>query len=233
MKIVTIHQPEHLSYLGFFHKVAMADTLVLLDNVRYEKNYFQNRNRINTQNGVQYITVPVTDTHGPIKDVRICEGYFTHQCVKNVRSIEMAYGRTPFFQKYGDTFLSQYMCGHTESLSTYNEVLLKTILRFLEIDVEIVYASELGVTGAKTDLLVDICHKTGADKYISGKSGKDYLELGKFDIPVEFQQFAHPCYTQWGKTEFEPYMSVIDALFNVGSDIMQIIKAANNGKKKQ
>ena len=44
MKVVTIHQPEHLSYLGFFHKVSMAQTLVLLDNVQYEKNYFQNRN---------------------------------------------------------------------------------------------------------------------------------------------------------------------------------------------
>ena len=229
MKIVTIHQPEHLSYLGFFHKVAMADTLVLLDNVRYEKNYFQNRNRIYTQNGVRYITVPVTNTHGLIKDVEICCGYFTHQCLKNVRSIEQAYSKAPFFGKYGDTIFRS--CGNTASLSTYNEVLLKTILRLLEIDVEIVYASDLDVTGAKTDRLVDICHKVGADKYISGKSGKDYLELGKFDIPVEFQQFVHPCYTQWGKEEFEPYMSVIDALFNVGSDIMQIIKAANHGKR--
>ena len=40
MKIVTIHQPEHLSYLGFYHKMTMADELIVLDNVQYEKNYF-------------------------------------------------------------------------------------------------------------------------------------------------------------------------------------------------
>lgn len=227
MNVVTIHQPEHLSYLGFFHKVSMADTLVLLDNVRYEKNYFQNRNKVYTSQGVRYVTVPVTNTNGLINKVRICDNFFTHLCRKNVRTIEQAYGKSPFFKKYGDDFLNLYSSSMSSSLPTYNETLLKFILKALEIDVRVINASTLGVKGAKTDLLLDICHKVNADKYISGASGLTYLEREKFDIPVEFQKFAHPIYTQWGKTEFQPYLSIIDALFNVGPDIMQIIKTAN------
>ena len=230
MNIVTIHQPEHLSYLGLFHKISMCDTLVLLDNVQYEKNYFQNRNRINTRDGEKYITVPVTNTHGPISEVQIVDSYFDIQCKKNAKTIEAAYKRCPYWKDYGEMFLSEYMFSMSRYLANYNEALLKLILKILRIDVKIYKASEIGAKGHKTDLLVDICRIMGADKYIAGKSGRDYLEMEKFSIPVEFQQFAHPIYTQYGKTEFTPYMSVIDAIFNVGPEIMDIIKSVNHGK---
>ena len=37
---VTIHQPEHLPWLGLFNKIAKAELFVILDSVQYEKNYF-------------------------------------------------------------------------------------------------------------------------------------------------------------------------------------------------
>ena len=229
MKVITIHQPEHLSYLGLFHKISMCDTLVLLDNVQYEKNYFQNRNRINTRDGEKYITVPVTNTHGPINDVEIVTNYFDIQCKKNAKTIEAAYSRCKYWKKYGEVFLNVYRYSKSKYLSNYNEALLSLILDILEIEVKIYRASEIEAEGHKTDLLVDICRKLDADKYIAGKSGTDYLEMEKFSIPVEFQNFVHPIYTQYGKTEFTPYMSVIDAIFNVGPEIMNIIKSVNHG----
>ncbi len=232
MNVVTIHQPEHLSYLGLFHKISMCDTLVLLDNVQYEKNYFQNRNRINTTDGEKYITVPVTNTHGPISEVQIAGNFFMHQAEKNAKTIEIAYRNCPYWKEYGEKFLSVYKYCRNNYLSQYNEALLLWVLDVLGIDVKVYRASEIGAKGHKTDLLVDICKIVGADKYISGKSGRDYLELEKFDIPVEFQDFAHPIYTQYGKTEFKPYMSVIDAIFNVGPNIMNIINSVNHGKRK-
>ena len=228
MNIITIHQPEHLSYLGLFHKISMCDTLVLLDNVQYEKNYFQNRNQINTRDGVRYITVPVTNTHAPISEVLITDNFFTHQCMKNAKTIEQAYSKCPYWKEYGQPFLHLYTLGKTQSLSNYNELLLRWLLDVLAIRVRIYKASELNVSGAKTDLLVDICRKVDADKYIAGKSGEEYLEMEKFPIPVEVQHFRHPIYTQYGKTEFTPYMSVIDALFNVGPEIMRIIQHINS-----
>ena len=66
--IVSIHQPEHFPYLGYFQKMADTDAFVLLDNVNYRKNYFQNRNRFMNKNGVEeWFTIPVPKDSVKIK----------------------------------------------------------------------------------------------------------------------------------------------------------------------
>lgn len=230
MKIVTIHQPEHLSYLGFFHKVRKADELVLLDNVKFEKNYFQNRNRIYTCNGEEYITVPVTNKNDIISRVFLSREWEI-QKKRNCKKIELAYRNTPYWKEYGEWFLSVYTC-YYETLEDLNVALLEFVLSVFGIGTNIVFAQSMkNAVGSKTDLLVNILKEREADKYIAGCSGCDYLELEKFgDIKVEFQNFKHPVYTQYCRTEFKPYMSVIDAIFNVGENIIEIIDKVNGNK---
>ena len=57
--IVGIHQPQYLPWLGYFGKILMSDRFVILDTVQYVKNEWQNRNRLRTSSGWQWITVPV------------------------------------------------------------------------------------------------------------------------------------------------------------------------------
>ena len=52
--IVTVHQPEHLPWLGFFDKLRQADLFVVLDTTQFAKD-FQNRNRIKTRNGAAWL----------------------------------------------------------------------------------------------------------------------------------------------------------------------------------
>ena len=58
--IVAIHQPQYLPWLGYFDKMLKADVFCYLDTVQYKKNEWQNRNRIKTAQGWQWLTVPVT-----------------------------------------------------------------------------------------------------------------------------------------------------------------------------
>ena len=58
--IVAVHQPQYLPWLGYFDKMDRADVFVLLDTVQFKKNEWQNRNRIKTASGPQWLTVPVT-----------------------------------------------------------------------------------------------------------------------------------------------------------------------------
>jgi hypothetical protein len=67
--IVSVHQPQYLPWLGYFDKIDRADVFVLLDTVQYKKNEWQNRNRIKTAQGPQWLTVPVTYRYPQ----RICE----------------------------------------------------------------------------------------------------------------------------------------------------------------
>ena len=69
---IGISQPEHIPYIGFWNKLINSDIFILLDTVQFEKNNFQNRNRIRTKNGWDWMTVPVEKhNHKSIKDVKI------------------------------------------------------------------------------------------------------------------------------------------------------------------
>ena len=57
--IVAIQQPEHLPWIGFFNKMIQCDLFVYLDNVQFKRRYFENRNRIKTNDGIKWHTVPV------------------------------------------------------------------------------------------------------------------------------------------------------------------------------
>src|SRR4051812_18102061 len=57
--ILTLHQTQYLPYLGFFEKAARADHFILLDRPQFEKNDYQNRNRIKGPQGAFWLTVPV------------------------------------------------------------------------------------------------------------------------------------------------------------------------------
>jgi hypothetical protein len=56
--IVAIHQPQYLPWLGYFDKIDKADKFVFLDTVQFKKNEWQNRNKIRTVHGCQWLTVP-------------------------------------------------------------------------------------------------------------------------------------------------------------------------------
>ena len=230
MNTVTIHQPEHLPYLGFFSKCSRADTVVLLDNVSFEKNYFQNRNRIYGPNGYQWITVPVISATANIGEVRIAPEFHLSVKRKNLERIRQAYSKAPYFRECFPDIERLYGFEYTH-LIDLNTSLLSHLFRVLGLSCSITYASRLNVEGSKTDLLVDICRKARADRYLSGPSGKNYLEMEKFPIPVVFHEFTHPTYKQHGKPSFLSHMSIIDALFNIGPNgIMHLIKDSEHGK---
>ena len=69
---VTIHQPQFLPWLGYLDKIDRADLFIVLDTVQFKKNEWQNRNRIRTAMGWQWLTVPVLQHFGQrIDDVLI------------------------------------------------------------------------------------------------------------------------------------------------------------------
>ena len=89
----------------------------------------------------------------------------------------------------------------------------------LAITTKMVKASELSPVGEKSDLILDIAKKSGADIYLSGPSGRDYMDLEKYKqegMGVWFNDFEHPTYIQKGTQKFIPYLSTLDLLMNVG-----------------
>jgi hypothetical protein len=97
--ICTVHQPNYLPYLGFFEKAYKSDIFILYDITQFKKNDWQNRNRICTPSGWDWITIPVIHEFGlKIKDTKINNP--EKSLIKNWRAIQTTYGRAPYFKKY-------------------------------------------------------------------------------------------------------------------------------------
>ena len=161
--IVTGHQPEFIPYLGFFSKISKADIFVIVDNIQFKKKNFQNRNKIKTREGWMWLTVPVI-TKGRFEQ-KICEVEINNSLNwqrKHWASITLNYQKAPFFKEHSGFFEEVYS-KEWRLLSEFNEAFIRYIMGQLELDVDVLKSSELGVTGQKTDLLIDICKKTGAD----------------------------------------------------------------------
>ncbi len=220
---ITIHQPEHMPWLGFFHKINMADVYVVLDNVQFSKNYFQNRNKVRTPDGWTWVTVPVNHSiETLIRDVIIAADPRWKR--KWQDTVNYTYKKAPFFDHYFER-LHNLINESWRNLSDMNVALIRLLSEFLRIKTRFFHASELDVSGKGSDLLLAICKKVGAKYYLSGISGKEYLKLHDFEtenIRVIFQDFHHPIYKQLHEP-FIPCMSVIDLLFNHGERSLDII----------
>lgn len=214
---VAIHQPNYLPYLGYFDKIDRADIFVFLDSVTYTHNDWRNRNRIKTQQGGRWLTVPVVQKGAvstPIKDIRIDGSRWRR---KHWITMEQSYSKAPHFAPYRDFFKDVYGTDWS-LLGDLDEFLVRRISAFMGLDTVMVDASDLGVGGVKSDLLVGICRAVGADRYISGSGADRYLEYEKFkDVGIEVvaQNFICPLYGQ-PHGRFIPNLSAVDYLFNRG-----------------
>src|SRR5947209_18898528 len=92
---VAIHQPHYLPWLGYVAKWAAADLFVFLDTVQYEKNGWQNRNRIKTAEGARWLTVPVR-AHLGTRVAAVSIDVDRPWAKRNRRAIASAYGEAPY-----------------------------------------------------------------------------------------------------------------------------------------
>ena len=223
--IVSIHQPHYIPWLGYFDKIDAADVFVLLDSVQFEKNGWQNRNRIKTTNGWKWLTIPVKHAFGTsIADTVIDNT--SHWTNKHFQSLVTNYARAPFFKAYSEYFQVVFS-QQWDYLLPITTSMLEFFIRKLDITTSIIKASELGTfSDDPTDRLVEIVSRIGGDIYYAGVGSKGYLDDETFKqagIKVIFQNYQPVTYTQlYG--EFIPGLSIIDTLFNMGEAALSIIR---------
>src|SRR5690349_2055934 len=103
MKVLSIHQPQYLPYLGFFHKLRHSDLFVALDSVQFQKNGLQNRNKIKTKDGWQWLTVPTQASLGQtIREVKIDRKAPWQR--KHLGALQSSYARAPHYRQYALSF---------------------------------------------------------------------------------------------------------------------------------
>lgn len=224
---VTIHQPEFAPWLGFFHKVRLADAVILLDDVQYRKNYFQNRNRVRTSQGPTWITIPVEhaplDT--PIDRIQVAADPRWRDRIG--KTLSQAYGRAPYFVDTFDEIARRLAAGDGRLIAITAPV-LTWMMRGFGLQQRIWHSSSFAIEGGRSERLLRLCEAVGATTYVSGISGREYLDVDAFDrtgIAVEFQEFRHPVYGQI-YPGFVPQMSALEAMCLLGPDCARLLDDA-------
>jgi hypothetical protein len=168
---VAFHQPNFLPNLGFFYKMSQADRFVIVTNINFQRREgWQRRHKIPDQDRDLWLTVPVTGSQNSlIKDVTI--GHDGSWRRKHLKALRFAYARSPE-QPLLSAIEKVYQVDWPR-LVDLNLALIKLLKQALGIRTPIIIDEE--VTGAKEQLILNVCQKYGAHTYLSGLGGKQYI----------------------------------------------------------
>jgi len=227
---VAISQPTFLPWLGYLDLIDQADTFVLLDHVQFEKQSWQQRNRIKGPAGLQWLTVPVVfrGRFGQrINEVLIRDSGFP---ADHLRAIEFSYRRAPYFGQYFQQIaeiFGKYPAGSL--LANLNIELIRWFCSMFAIGTLLIRASAQKPEGRRSDLLVHLCAELGAKTYVAAPGSAAYLldDVPKFlsgGIEVAFHHYQHPEYRQ-RFPPFVPYATALDLLFNEGGRSPEILRS--------
>jgi hypothetical protein len=225
-KIVVIHQPDFLPYLGFFHRLLFANLYIILDNVQFvnSSRSWTKRDKIKTMHGVSWLTISVKKAPRVTKINEILLSYDNDWRTDNLNLIYQNYNNTPFFSEIYPQ-LERLYTFQFEKMIDFNVKSIEMLIEMFNIKIETCFASALNTKGSKNELLIDLLKKVNATHYLSGIGAKNYFVSEPFDnagIDVIWQDFKHPVYPQlFG--EFIPFLSSIDLLFNCGIEISRKI----------
>jgi len=217
---VAILQSNYMPWKGYFDIIGSVDLFVFHDDLQYTKGDWRNRNKIKTPKGAEWLTVPCgTSEHRLICDVELTNSDWQR---KHWSLIQKHYVKAPCFKQYSPFFEEIYLGRRWANLSDMNQYVIKAIsTELLGIKVQFDDSRAYGLKTAKGDRVIELLKKVGATTYLSGPAAKSYLDGSTFaaeGIDLEWMNYAgYPEYPQLNPP-FDHAVSIIDLLFNTGSD---------------
>ena len=231
--ILAAHQPHYLPWLRYFDKNSRADVFVVLDDVQYNKNGWQNRNRIKGASGPVLLSVPVQHRYqAPLPEVTIDGDRWRRQ---HLMSLRTSYGRSPGFERVFPP-LAALLGGKQASLVELNQQMLTLFLDLLGIRTEVVLSSTLKVEGIATERLANLCRKLGASHYLSGgHAARTYLDaplLARAGIRLLHHEWTAPVYEQaHPRAGFVADLSIVDLLASDPDRAPALLGAAGGARE--
>lgn len=216
---VGVIQSNYLPWRGYFDFIRQVDLFVFHDDLQYTKNDWRNRNRIKTPQGPRWLTVPV---HYRQVEQRIDETPLETArdwARDHLNLLDAHYRTTPYLARYREPLAALLRRPHA-SISELNIALIRWLMGELGITTPTVHSRTLGLSGAKTERLIQLLGKVGGTTYLSGPAARGYLEPERFrqaGVALEYKTYDYGEYPQpWGA--FEGAVTVLDLLFNLGPE---------------
>ncbi|MDX1445797.1 WbqC family protein [Lishizhenia sp.] len=182
----------YFGHLAYWQAQVKAGKICIDANDLYKKQSFRNRQEILSANGKQALSIPVVRPNGSntlSKDVEISQAENWQK--DHWKAIESAYKHAPYFWYYGDQ-IKALIFQEEKNLLKFNKNIQQAILNFLSLELAI----ELTENAPAIDNSED-------SRVIFNDKKKN------FNTSPYIQVFSD-------KLSFEPNLSVLDALMNLG-----------------
>jgi len=215
---VAVIQSNYIPWKGYFDILHDADVFIFYDDVQYTKNDWRNRNKLKTNKGSTWITIPVGKRLDRlIHEVEIVDQSWTQ---RHWNIIKHWYGEAPYFPYFQEFFSDIYLKQSWNNLAVFNQYMIKKIAtELLGIRTCFEDSRAYHLSGKKEERLIDLLAQVGATCYVSGPTAKDYLRPDVFKsagIELVFKDYTgYPEYPQLFPP-FDHYVSILDLLFQTG-----------------
>jgi hypothetical protein len=219
---IAMMQPTFMPWLGYFELIEKANKFIFLDDFQFSIQSFHQRNRLFINKGqIGWYSVPVkkdVSFRAPLNITRINDDFPWR--IKMQKSIQQNYCKARYFS---DLFprISEWLLAPSESLAAYNISFIKLVCEYLGWQKDFVFSSQFPSTEKRSTKVLHLLRLSRADRYLCANGAFEYMQAeGVFpveNIEVVFQDHRPQLYHQVGSPGvFFPYLSILDALFNVG-----------------
>jgi hypothetical protein len=225
-KKVAILQSNYIPWKGYFDLIHTVDEFILFDTAQYTRQDWRNRNTVKTQQGLQWLTVPIKSRFPQsIQETEIGDPAWKE---RHWKTLAQNYGPAPHFDAYRARFEELYLGCEERMLSRLNYRFLSAICEILGIKTRFSWASEYPAVEGKTERLVEWCKQLGATEYVSGPAAKDYMNeslFAKERIAVRYMDYSG--YQEYRQLypPFHHAVSIVDLIFNEGPDATRYMKS--------
>ena len=233
--MLLITQPTFIPWIGYFDLIDQSKATVFLDNVKFSKQSWQQRNNFKTPLGLKTFTIPITfDSQKSNSINKILISNKNNLSRKFENFLISNYKKSKFFDNYFDNLMKIFSKNlKNGKLINLNLNFIIWFMEILKIKKKIFLSSELNCKKNKSDKIIEICKQLKYNNYLSTSGSLDYLreDLGLFKrnkINVYIHNYKHPIYSQ-NFNKFSEYASILDLIFNEGEASYKIIKS---GRKK-
>lgn len=195
--------------VSYYASFLRYDRIVIEQWCNYTKQTYRNRCHIAGANGLLALSVPIVkpDTiKCPTKDIRISDhGEWRHL---HWNAIASAYGSSPFFEYYQDD-IRPFFEKRYEFLLDFNEEIRRTVCNLIGLEPHIEYSSSYSEPAPGETDLRDVIHP---------KKRK-----AETILPVQPKPYYQVFSEKYG---FQPDLSIIDLLMNMGPESILILQNA-------
>lgn len=222
-KVVTIHQPDFMPWLGLFDKINNADTFIVLDHVTNNPKsaeFWCRRVKMLIGGKEHWMSINLRkDDKEVFIPINRMEINMDEQAIKKFKqSVELNYKKAPFFSEVF-YLVEAYLSHPIANLCERNMQFIREVMQKLDIRTEVLLSSQMQPQHTSNEMLIDLLKKVNATVYLCGSGAGGYqkdelfLEQG---IVVKYNSFVPQAYKQFNSPDFVKGLSIVDALMNLG-----------------